>query len=69
MALANNLRGYATQLELNEAAMESDLGLTELARKDVQHAYTLGRRGPDEEISVALDLALLGEFDRASGRG
>ncbi len=65
-ALANNLRGYATQLELNEAAMESDLGLTELARKNMQQAYTLGQHGPEEEISMALDLALLGEFDRAS---
>lgn len=65
-ALANNLPEFATQMALDEAAMEAALGLTTAARQDALDAVALGTHGPEEEISVAFIWALLGNPERAS---
>jgi DNA-binding winged helix-turn-helix (wHTH) protein/tetratricopeptide (TPR) repeat protein len=64
-ALANNLPEFATQMALDQAAMEAALGLTTVATQDVLDAVAVGAHGPEEEISVAFIWALLGNPDRA----
>jgi eukaryotic-like serine/threonine-protein kinase len=65
-ALANNLPEFATQMALDEAAMEAALGLNTAARQDVLDAVAIGAHGPEEEISVAFIWALLGNPERAN---
>jgi eukaryotic-like serine/threonine-protein kinase len=65
-ALANNLPEFATDMALDEAAMEAALGLTTTARQDALDAVALGAHGPEEEISVAFIWALLGNPERAN---
>ena len=65
-ALANSLPEFATQMALDQAAMEAALGLTTAATQDVLDAVAVGVHGPEEEISVAFIWALLGNPDRAN---
>ena len=65
-ALANNLPEFATQMALDQAAMEAALGLTTAARQDVLDALAVGAHGPEEEISVAFIWALLDNPERAN---
>lgn len=64
-ALANSLPEFATQMALDQAALEAASGLTATARQDVLDAVAVGVHGPEEEISVAFIWALLGNPDRA----
>ena len=64
-ARANSLPEFATQMALDQAALEAAVGLTTSARQDVLDAVAVGVHGPEEEISVAFIWALLGNPDRA----
>ena len=65
-ALVNNLPEYAAGIALDEAGMEATLGLATPAKQNALEAFAIGPRGPQEEASVALVWALLGELDRAN---
>ena len=65
-ALANSLPEFATQMALDQAALEAASGLTTPARQDVLEAIAVGVHGPEEEISVAFTWALLGDPERVN---
>ena len=65
-ALVNNLPEYATRIGLDEAEMEAELGFTTPAKQNALDAFAIGPHGPQEQASIAVVWALLGELDRAN---